>query len=218
MSKPALIFGAGQVAEVFADYLQVAGRNVSAFVIDDGYESTIKTDKPIIPFSSVRESAPPENYCFVVGMSFKGLNKPRAEKFEAMLGLGYSAISHLDTRASFGRFGSLGGGLFILENNVIQSPFDIGNNCILWSGNHVGHHTKIGNHVFIASHAVIGGGCEIGDRSFIGVNATIRDNVKVGADCIIGAGALVLTDVPDGTVIQPKESERSRVPSSRVRW
>ncbi len=86
-----------------------------------------------------------------------------------------------------------GEGSSILADNV--EPFvSIGNNCVLWSGNHIGHHSKIGNNVFIASHAVISGRCTIGDNCFVGVNATFRDNISVAEDCVIGAGALLLKE------------------------
>ena len=59
----------------------------------------------------------------------------------------------------------------IMEHNTIQPYVTIGENTILWSGNHVGHHTQIGKNVFIASHAVISGSVIVGENSFIGVNA-----------------------------------------------
>ncbi|MEL0021919.1 MAG: DapH/DapD/GlmU-related protein, partial [Rickettsiales bacterium] len=87
----------------------------------------------------------------------------------------------------------------------------------LWSGNHIGHHTRIGANVFIASHAVVSGAVAIGDNCFIGVNSTIRDNINLGARCVVGAGALVLSDAPTGTVFPGTATIPSRVPSDRLR-
>ena len=53
----------------------------------------------------------------------------------------------------------------ILENNVIQTNVSIGNNVILWSGNHVGHRSTIEDHVHMSSHCVISGFCTI--KSFL---------------------------------------------------
>ena len=52
---------------------------------------------------------------------------------------------------------------FILSNKFPYifgntSP-SIGNNTIIWSGNHIGHHSKIGNNCFISSHVVVSGFC-----------------------------------------------------------
>ncbi len=87
----------------------------------------------------------------------------------------------------------------------------------LWSGNHIGHHSVIEDDVFLASHVVVSGGVRIGQGSFVGVNVTIRDRVTIGRQCVLGAGALVLEDQPDFSVVAPRGSERSAVPSHRLR-
>ena len=107
--------------------------------------------------------------------------------------------------------------LIILEDNTIQPFVTIGHNVTLWSGNHIGHHSLVKDHSFIASHVVISGGVEIGEQCFIGVNATIRDHITIGERSVIGAGTLILSDVePEGVYIG-NETERSRVPSTRLR-
>ena len=64
---------------------------------------------------------------------------------------------------------------------------------------------------------VISGGVEVGEQCFIGVNATLRDHIKVGAKCVVGAGSLLLADAePEGVYIGAA-TERSRVPSTRLR-
>lgn len=88
----------------------------------------------------------------------------------------------------------VGENTFIFENNVIQPFVTIGNNCILWSGNHVGHRSVVKDHTFISSHVVISGYCEIGEYCFLGVNSTFNDHVKVGDQCVIGSGALITKD------------------------
>ena len=69
----------------------------------------------------------------------------------------------------------------------------------------------------MASHVVVSGGVDIGEQCFIGVNATLRDHINIGAKCVIGAGALLLADAePEGVYIGAA-TERSRVPSTRLR-
>jgi sugar O-acyltransferase (sialic acid O-acetyltransferase NeuD family) len=106
----------------------------------------------------------------------------------------------VSSRAFVWRNAEIGENSFIFENNVIQPFVRIGDNCILWSGNHVGHRTVVRNHVFVASDAVISGYCDIGESSFIGVNTTFNDRVKVAADNVIGSGALVHRDTEAGRV------------------
>jgi acetyltransferase-like isoleucine patch superfamily enzyme len=64
---------------------------------------------------------------------------------------------------------------------------------------------------------VVSGGVRIGRGSFVGVNVTIRDDVVIGERCVLGAGALVLESQPDRSVVAPRGSERSPVPSTRLR-
>ena len=111
----------------------------------------------------------------------------------------------------------IGENCFILEDNTIQPFVRIGHNITLWSGNHIGHHSTIEDHCFIASQVVISGGVEIKEACFLGVNATLRDHIVVGERCVVGAGALLLEDAePEGVYIGQK-TERSRVPSTKLR-
>ena len=132
-------------------------------------------------------------------------------------GKGLSASSSLSSRATVFPGFELRANCFILEDNTIQPFATIGANVTLWSGNHIGHHSMIEDDVFIASHIVVSGGVRVGQASFVGVNVTIRDHVTIGKKCVLGAGALVLEDQPDFSVVAPRGSERSPVPSNRLR-
>jgi carbonic anhydrase/acetyltransferase-like protein (isoleucine patch superfamily) len=94
---------------------------------------------------------------------------------------------------------------------VIQPFASVGDNVVLWSGNHIGHHSKIGSHCFISSHVVVSGFCDIGESCFFGVNATLGNNVNVGADCLLGAGSIIVKDVAADTIVKGPKSEASNV-------
>ena len=83
---------------------------------------------------------------------------------------------------------------------MLQYHVEVGNNVILWSGNHIGHRSKIKDNCFLASHVVISGYCEIGKNCFLGVNCSFIPKIKVADDCIIGAGAVVLQNTEEGKV------------------
>jgi UDP-3-O-[3-hydroxymyristoyl] glucosamine N-acyltransferase len=89
---------------------------------------------------------------------------------------------------------------FVFEQNVVQPFVELGDTVILWSGNHIGHHSSVGSHCFISSHVVVSGFVRIGESCFMGVNATVANNTTIGNDCTIGAGALIPSDVADGQV------------------
>ena len=91
----------------------------------------------------------------------------------------------------------------------------IGDNVVLWSGNHIGHHSKIGDHCFVSSHVVVSGFVDVGPNCFLGVNAAIGNNVRIGADCLVGAGATVVKDIADDVLVRGNLSDLSKPLSAR---
>ena len=218
MNKPLIIFGAGEIAELAFFYFKKHTQyNIKAFTIDEEYISQNKLfDLPIIPFSEIPEKYSASDFDFFVALSYSKLNAIRKEKYDTLKKLGYYLTSFISPQAIVLNK-SIGDNCFILENNVIQPHVKIGNNVTLWSGNHIGHHSTIEDHTFIASHAVISGGVKIAEQCFIGVNATIRDHISIGEKSIIGAGALILKDVEPNGVYIGQGSERSNVPSYKLK-
>ncbi len=219
MSRPIVIFGAGDIAELAHHYFgRYGGREVAAFAVDAAYlkESTF-CGLPVVAFEDVVKAYPPDGYDFFVALSYSKLNLLRKEKYLAAKACGYRLASYVSDRATILNGGRIGENCFILEDNTIQPFVTIGNNVTLWSGNHIGHHSTIKDHCFLASHVVVSGGVEIGEQCFLGVNATLRDHIKIGERCIVGAGALLLADAePDG-VYMGEATARSKVPSTRLR-
>jgi sugar O-acyltransferase (sialic acid O-acetyltransferase NeuD family) len=214
-----VIFGTGEIAEL-ADYYFTHDSNfdVAGFTVDGAFlGATEFRGRPVVPFERVTESFPPERYALFVAVSYSGINDLRAAKVAAGRAAGYRLISYVSSRATVFAELEANENRFILEDNTIQPFVRIGGNVTLWSGNHIGHHSVIDDDVFVCSHVVISGGVKIGQGSFLGVNATLRDHVTIGRKCIIGAGALVLEDLPDFSVVAPRGTERSPVPSTRLR-
>lgn len=214
-----VIFGAGDIAELAWHYFTTdTDYDVVGFTVDGAFLTAGEFHGlPVVAFEDVTTAFGPETHAFFVALSYTRLNALRREKYLAAKALGYPIASYVSSRATMLSDRPVGENCFILEDNTIQPFVSIGNNVTLWSGNHIGHHSTIRDHCFLASHIVVSGGVEIGESCFIGVNATLRDHVTVGERCVVGAGALLLSDAaPEGVYIGP-ETERSRVPSSRLR-
>ena len=214
-----VVFGVGQIAELAEFYFtHDTEHQVVAFTVDGTYLCEDHfLGRPVVPFESVAKTFPPSRAAFFVAVSYARINALRAEKVAAAKELGYGLLSYLSSRAAVFDGFELKENCFILEHNVIQPFASIGSNVTLWSGNHIGHHSVIEDDVFVASHAVVSGGVRIGRGSFVGVNVTLRDHVAIGRNCVLGAGALVLEDQPDFSVVAPRGTERSPVPSTRLR-
>ena len=217
--KPLVIFGAGDIAELAHFYFtHDSDYRVMAFTIDAEYIKQAEfCGLPVVPFEEVSHAFPPGEHELFVALSYAKLNRIRKEKYLAAKAMGYRMAAYMSSKATVWPGFNLGENTFIFEDNTIQPFASIGNNVILWSGNHIGHHSRINDHCFLASHVVVSGRVVIEEQCFIGVNATLRDHVTIGARCVIGAGALILADTePEGVYIGAA-TERSRVPSSRLR-
>lgn len=219
MKRPIVIFGAGDIAELAYYYFsRDSSYDVVAFTVDSAFLTKDRlAGLPVVPFEALIQDYPPSSHDAFVALSYSKLNEVRREKYLALKALGYDFASYVSSRATILNGGKIGENCFILENNVVQPFASIGNNVTLWSGNHIGHHSRIADHCFLASHIVVSGGVDIGEACFLGVNATLRDHIRIGERCVIGAGALILADAaPDGVYLG-NATERSKVPSSRLR-
>lgn len=189
-----IIFGLQDFAELAHYYLRTdSPHEVVAFCVHEAWlpETQLYKELPVVAFEKVEGIYPPSDYVFFAPMAPKKMNTIRQQVYESILQKGYQMISYISSRATVLNEGAIGDNCFILEDNTIQPFTTIGNNVVLWSGNHIGHHSRIGHHVQITSHVVISGHCVIEDNVFMGVNATIRDGITIAAGTLVGMGAVV---------------------------
>jgi len=156
---------------------------------------------PVVPFEEIEKHFAPQAHDVFAAVTYRDQNRLRARLASAARAKGYGLASYVSSRAFVWRNVELGEHCFIFEDNTVQPFVRLGNNVVLWSGNHIGHHSRIADHCFFSSHVVVSGFVEIGESCFLGVNSTIVHNTRVGNGCVVGAGALVLGDVADGTTV-----------------
>ena len=204
-----VLFGLGDFARIARIYLaEDSPHEVVAFTANERYiEAKELDDLPVVPFETLTETHSPDRCSMFVAIGFSGVNRARREVYEQCKALGYELISYVNSKATYWGELQIGDNCFVFEENVIQPNVRIGNDVVLWSGNHIGHDSTIEDHVFIASHAVISGNVTIGESSFIGVNATFRDAITVAPRCVIGAGALIMKDTVEGGVYSVRGTE-----------
>jgi sugar O-acyltransferase (sialic acid O-acetyltransferase NeuD family) len=188
-----IIFGIQDFAELAWFYLtsdspyQVVGFTVNrAYVPEGGYFKNL----PVVAFEEIEAFFPPGEFMMFAPMSPKGMNKVRQQVYLEIKQKGYECISYISSKATI--FNNVvGENCFILEDNTIQPFTTIGNNVVLWSGNHIGHHGRIKDHVSFTSHVVMSGHCIIENNSFFGVNATLRDGITIGEGTLVAMSASV---------------------------
>lgn len=191
-----IIFGTQDFAELAWFYLENDSiYKVVAFTVDRAYlpdENTFH-GLPVVAFEDIEKKYSPDEYQMFAPMSPKNMNLVRAEVYNKIKKKGFKLISYVSSRATLFN-NEIGENCFILEDNTIQPFTKIGNNVVLWSGNHIGHHGVIEDHVSFTSHVVLSGHCRVKAYSFFGVNATIRDGLTISEGTLIGMGANIVKD------------------------
>lgn len=209
MKKPVVIFGTGEIAELACYYITNDSHfEIVAFTADKNFiQNETFLGKPLVAFEEVDKMYPPAQFDMHVALSYSKLNLVREQKYHEAKAKGYSLISYVCSRSVYWNDLSIGDNCFILENQTIQPTVKIGNNVMIWSGNHLGHGCEIKDHTYLSSHICISGHTVIGERCFIGVNSTFKDFITVGNRVFVAMGALVTRDVADDAVIlAPKSS------------
>jgi len=204
-TKKLVIVGDSAFAEIAYEYFtHDSPYEVVAFSVERPYRRRASLfDLPVVDFEDLNARFSPAEHSAHVAVVYTQLNRLRARLFQKAKQKGYSMASYVSSRAFVWRNVEIGEHCFIFEDNTLQPFVKIGDNCVLWSGNHVGHHSRIGNHCFISSHVVISGFVEIGDFAFLGVNSTISNNIRIAKDCWIGPGVTVKKDTSEGQLYRP---------------
>lgn len=205
-----VIFGVGQWAELASYYFtHDSPHRIVAFTVDRQFAKEQSFQGlPVVPYDELERLHPPDAVELFIPISFVKMNHARAEKYFDAKRRGYRLTSYVSSKATTWPDFSCGENCFILEDNTIQPTVRIGNNVIMWCGNHIGHHTTIEDHVMITSHVVISGCCTLGEYSFFGVNSTIRDETVIAPETLVGMGVTIVADT--------KPFEMYRVPRPKA--
>jgi sugar O-acyltransferase (sialic acid O-acetyltransferase NeuD family) len=214
-----VVFGVSQWASLAHFYLtHDSPHEVVAFTVDREYLDRDRfTGLPVVPFEDLNDRFPPSEFRMFIPMSFKRMNHVRAEKYEQAKARGYELISYVSSKATTWPGFACGDNCFILEDNTIQPFVEIGNDVVMWSGNHIGHHSVIRDHVMVTSQVVISGCCTIEPYCFFGVNATVRDETVIARETLVGAGVVILRDTLEFEVYKVAAREPAPFRSDQLR-
>ena len=203
-NKKILIFGDSAFAQIAYEYFQYDSEyEVVAFTVSKAYINEAKLfGLPIVPFEDVEHTYPPSEYYIHIALVYNKLNRIRIQFYNEAKAKGYQLANYISSRAFVWKNVEIGDNCFVFEDNTIQPFVKLGSNNVLWSGNHIGHHSVIGSHNFISSHVVVSGFCTIGDANFMGVNSTMGNNISIGDDCLVGSFVHIVKNVPSGSLIK----------------
>ena len=149
-NKKAVIFGTGGFAEVVDFYLtNDSCYEVVGFTATDTIDDGVKfRNRPLIGFEKIQEIFAPGEVDMFIAIGYRKMNSVRAEYMAAASAKGYKLLSYVSSKAThwigFEDGTQIGDNVFVFEDNTLQPFLKIGDGTILWSGNHIGHHSEIG--------------------------------------------------------------------------
>lgn len=216
-TKKLIIVGDSAFAEIAYEYFEAdSDFEVVCFSVEKNFlKKSEMFGLPIVPFEEIEYIFDPASHYVYVATVYTQLNRLRTRLAAAAKLKGYCLASYVSSRAFVWRNVKLGEHCFIFEDNTLQPFVRVGNNVVMWSGNHIGHHSLVGDNCFLASHVVISGFCEIGQNSFIGVNATLANNVAVGKDNWIGPNTTIMKSTEVGALFKTEQAEPAKVSALR---
>ncbi len=212
-----VILGDSAFAEVAYEYFtHDSPYDVVGFAVEREYltKDTL-FGLPVFAFEDLQEKHPPGSVSFYAATVYTQLNRLRTRLYETAKSWGYKPARYVSSKAFVWHNVELGDHCFIMEDNTVQPFVKVGNNVVMWSGNHIGHHSVIQDNVFISSHVVISGFCNIGANSFLGVNAAIANNVDLAEDNWLGPNASIHRSTEPGQFFRVEASQPAKISTLR---
>ena len=183
--KPVIVYGTNDISQLASFYLENdTSREVACFCVDRELltEATC-LGKQVVAFEDQND---PDSFDFFVPLYD---NKLREQKSIEVKSKGFSLISYVSSKATI--WSPVGENCFIMEDNTIQPFVQVGNNVVMWSGNHIGHHSVIQDSVFFSSHVVLSGHCIVEKYCWIGVNSAIRDHITLAEGTFVAMSTMI---------------------------
>ncbi len=214
-----IIFGIQDFAQLANFYFRHDSEHeVVGFCVNEQYipDGKIFEGLPIVAFENVEQTYAPDEFSFFAPMSPRRMNRVRESVYTKIKDKGYKLVSYVSSKATVFPEVPIGDNCFILEDNTIQPYTSIGNNVVLWSGNHIGHHSTIQDHVSFTSHVVLSGHCVVEPYCFFGVNATIRDRLHIAEGSLIAMSASVTQDTEPWGVYKGNPAKKGEISSKDI--
>jgi sugar O-acyltransferase (sialic acid O-acetyltransferase NeuD family) len=190
-----IVFGVQELSEIAHYYLTSDSEHeVVAFTVNQQYIKETKfRGLPVVPYENIVNLYPPDDFKMFIPMSARKMNTLREKVYLSAKSLGYELISYVNSKASICG-NQVGDNCFFLENSTIHPFTKIGNNIMMLSTIHIGHHSVLHDHITINSHVAIGGHTEVGSYSTLGVGTVVRNDLKIAPGTFSGVGSCIVRD------------------------
>lgn len=199
MSKKIAIYGAGGHGKVVGE-IALLNNFEDIFFFDDA----INLGSEKFPFKIEGSSKDLESnlknfdYFFVA----IGNNFIRKKKIEWLNSLNVKLVTLIHPNSFVSRFVSLGQGVCVMANVVLNAGVSIGDGVILNSSASIDHDCEIGNYAHISPNCSLSGGVIIGESTHIGTGTSIHPLIKIGKNVKTAVGSRVFKDLFDNIIFK----------------
>ncbi len=169
MSKPLVIFGLGDMAEVMYGYFtRDSDYEVVAFAADAAYiREAAKFKLPVIPFDELSRQYPASACEMFVAGVYGEFNRTRRALVDRVRRGGYKLARYISSHAAvFSE--DIGENVMVAEFATVQPFASVGDNSFIWPYTIVGHHAVVEADCYIGALAFIGGNTHVGTGSVVG--------------------------------------------------
>ncbi len=207
-----IVFGTGDYAEQAEFYLRNdSPHKVSAFALSrDLIREATFLGRPVVAFETVETEFPPDRFRIFLPMSSRRMNRNRESFLGQARSKGYSPISYVSSNSTV-HAAHVGENCFILERSNVQPFARIGDNCVIWSGTHIGHHSVIDDHTFISGNVCISGRCRVRSHCHVSAGAIVDAGVDLAQGTLLGLASVAVRNTEPWTVNTGNPARKRRI-------
>lgn len=195
-----MIVGSGGHSRVLIDCLRLIGREIlfCAEIAPELHGQTLDgvliegSDELILKLN-------PDEVQLVNGMGSVAKPTKRQVIYERFVEFGFSFTGVIHPSATIAKSATIGNGVQIMAQVVLQPGVAVGSNTLINTGATVDHDCHVHSHCHIAPRVALSGEVVVGNCSHIGTGASVIQGISVGSGCVVGAGATVVNDLADNT-------------------
>ena len=115
----------------------------------------------------------------------------RIRLFDLAIKANFVLPSIVSPRAYVSKHTTIGRGVTVMNDALINANASIGDNCIINSKALIEHDVIIESHCHISTHATINGNVKVEKNCFVGSGVTTKESITIKKDSFINAGSLV---------------------------
>ena len=187
-----ILIGAGGHCKSVIDVVEQEGKfNIVGIVDKPEFLNSKCLGYPIIGNdSNLVEFSKKYKYALItIGQIKSPLDRIRL--FDLAVKANFVLPSIVSPRAYVSKHTTIGRGVTVMNDALINANTSIGDNCIINSKALIEHDVIIESHCHISTHATINGNVKVEKNCFVGSGSVIRENVKIADNTFIKMGSII---------------------------